>query len=179
MLFPACLGVALVFALDGPSARATQSITLAWDPNPEPDLAGYRLYHGTNSGHYSDVIEVGNVTNHAVTGLLDNTTNYFVLTAYNTSGLESLPSNPVSYIVPSPSLPPPGQLSLSRNPQSGAMCLGFRVSPGVIYLVQATQDFHSWVTLGSITGEMSPTATFEDPQATWFTQRFYRVLVGQ
>ena len=75
-------------------------VTLAWDPNSEPDLAGYRLYHGLQTGQYDHIIDVGNVTTKTVTDLEAGLTYYFVVTAYNTAGLESDPSNEVSYTVP-------------------------------------------------------------------------------
>ena len=46
-------------------------VTLAWDANTEPDLAGYNIYYGTASGDYSDSIDVGDVTEYPVTGLDD------------------------------------------------------------------------------------------------------------
>jgi len=75
-------------------------VTLAWDANSEVDLAGYRLYYGLGSGQYDEIIDVGNVTTNTVTGLEAGLTYYFVVTAYNTAGLESDPSNEVSYTVP-------------------------------------------------------------------------------
>ena len=45
------------------SARAeAASVTLAWDPNSEPDLAGYIVLVGTQPGRYDRVIEVGKTT---------------------------------------------------------------------------------------------------------------------
>ena len=69
---------------------------MAWDPNPESDLAGYVLHWGTQSGVYTNNLNVGNVTLQQVTGLDDGTTYYFVVTAYNRSNLVSEPSAEVS-----------------------------------------------------------------------------------
>lgn len=76
------------------------SVTLVWDPNTEPDLAGYRIHYGTSSGQWNTTIDVGNVTNVTISGLARGVTYYFVATAYNTANLESDPSNEVSYAVP-------------------------------------------------------------------------------
>jgi hypothetical protein len=35
-----------------PSLSFAAKVTLAWDPNREPSLAGYKLYHGFSSGNY-------------------------------------------------------------------------------------------------------------------------------
>jgi len=45
-------------------------IRLAWDPNTESDLAGYKVYYGTTSGKYGTPIDAGNVTTYTLTGLL-------------------------------------------------------------------------------------------------------------
>ena len=79
-----------------PAARAGAAIvTLAWDPNPETDLLGYRIHYGTSSGVYGTSIEVGRQTTYTVTGLPAGNY-YFAITAYNTSWMESGYSNEVS-----------------------------------------------------------------------------------
>ncbi len=79
--------------------------TLTWDApttnadgTPLTDLAGYKVYYGTTSGNYTDVIDVGNVTTYKVEGLQPGTY-YFAVTAYDTSGNESNYSNEVSKII--------------------------------------------------------------------------------
>lgn len=80
-------------------SSGSNSVNLAWDPNPEPDIAGYRIHLGTESGKYSTITEVGNVSATTLAGLDIDTTYYAVVTAFNTSGLESLPSNEISFVV--------------------------------------------------------------------------------
>jgi fibronectin type 3 domain-containing protein len=75
-------------------------ITLAWDPNTESDLAGYRIHSGSASGSYTMHIDVHNVTSYTVTGLTDGQSYYFAATAYDSAGNESGYSNQVSYSVP-------------------------------------------------------------------------------
>ncbi len=73
------------------------SITLAWevpqeneDGSPLLDLAGYRIRYGEEPDHYPNVIEIGlpDLTEYLVEGL-DAGTYFFVLSAFNRSGLES------------------------------------------------------------------------------------------
>jgi hypothetical protein len=106
-----------------PRLTSAQTVTLAWDPNPAPDIAGYRLYRGTTSGVYTNETEVGNATTASVSNLVAQTTYFFAVTAYNTSGLESAPSNQISYTAPSsgPSptpTPSPAPLRLDGLPDS-------------------------------------------------------------
>ncbi len=77
-------------------AQAAQ-VTLAWDANSEPDLAGYKLYYGTSPGTYPNVMSLGLVTTYTVTNLTDGVAYYFALTALDTEGFESGKSNEVSY----------------------------------------------------------------------------------
>lgn len=82
------------------SNASAGSVGLAWDPNSESDLAGYKAYYRTSSTTYGTPIDVGLVTRTTLMGLVPGVTYYFVVTAYNTSGLESGFSNEVSYTIP-------------------------------------------------------------------------------
>jgi len=88
------------------------SLTLSWnapiqntDGTALSDLAGYKLYYGTATGNYTNTINVGNVTTYQVNNLTDGLTYYFAVTAYNTSGNESVYSNEVNKTVQSQPLP--------------------------------------------------------------------------
>ena len=90
--------VCLIIGIIASNALAAQA-TLAWDPNTESDLAGYRVHYGTASGSYTVHTDVHNVTSYTMTGLTAGQTYYFAATAYDASGNESGYSNPVSYAV--------------------------------------------------------------------------------
>ena len=55
--------VLCVFAVAGllGTASALQAATVQWNPNPESDIAGYKLSYGTQSGVYTTSIDTGNV----------------------------------------------------------------------------------------------------------------------
>jgi hypothetical protein len=101
-----------VFSADGKRAgSATHSFqvtapaptvqaSLEWDPNSEPELAGYKLHYGLASGSYPNIVDVGNSTTYTLTGLAAGTTYYITATAYNISGLESGFSNEVVFTSP-------------------------------------------------------------------------------
>ena len=64
-------------------------LDLAWVPNEEPDLGGYRIYYGTTSGEYIDFVDVGVVTTYRLDDLLDGVTFFLALTAYDLASNES------------------------------------------------------------------------------------------
>src|SRR5512139_3108881 len=82
---------AFVFSQSALSAQ----IKLKWDPNTEPELAGYKIYYGSASRSYVTSVDVKNVTTYALTGLAQGQTYYLAATAYDGFGNESDYSNEV------------------------------------------------------------------------------------
>jgi hypothetical protein len=78
-------------------AQGAQSVTLAWDLDTDPTVVGYRLYYGTSSGTYTQRSDVANTTTATISNLAVGYTYFFVVRAYNAFGLESPPSNEVSF----------------------------------------------------------------------------------
>jgi hypothetical protein len=74
-------------------------VTLEWDLNTEPDIAGYVVYWGTTSRNYSDSVDAGNQNLYTVSGLEDGRTYYFTVTAYDGDENESDYSNEVHIVV--------------------------------------------------------------------------------
>jgi hypothetical protein len=86
-------------------AVATGSATLIWsaptqnsDGSPLTDLAGYKVYWGTSSHNYSSTATLNNpgLATYVVDGLASSNTYYFAITAVNSTGTESSPSNEAS-----------------------------------------------------------------------------------
>ena len=73
---------------------------MTWNPSTSPDVVGYDICYGPACGTCTNKISVGNVTSATVSGLQEGACVYFVVTTRASSGLESLPSNEVSYNIP-------------------------------------------------------------------------------
>ncbi len=91
----------LVLLLITGAISPAQTVTLAWDPNPEPDVVGYRLYYGPISRSFTNSVDsVTNETKATVSGLTRGETYFFYVTASNDLGLESGQSTEIYYTVP-------------------------------------------------------------------------------
>jgi hypothetical protein len=89
----------IILSMLVPSAHAAD-VTVAWDPNPEPDVVGYKIYYGTSPGSYTASVNAGDITSLAISGLQAGLTYYFAAVAYDNSGNESGFSNEITYAVP-------------------------------------------------------------------------------
>src|SRR5436190_12505127 len=82
------------------ASRADQSVSLAWDSSPDTNIVGYAVYFRNSSGAYDSRLDVGTNISTTVTGLAGGLTYFFIATAYDAAGLESEPSNEVTFDVP-------------------------------------------------------------------------------
>ncbi|MEO7272335.1 MAG: fibronectin type III domain-containing protein [Vicinamibacterales bacterium] len=90
--------VLLVLAVS--TAARAESVTVAWDPNQEADLAGYLVAWGRASGATEATVDVGTATSWTLSTATPGNTYYFRVYAYNSSGEQSLPSAEISMTVP-------------------------------------------------------------------------------
>jgi len=79
-----------------PGKTTISSATLNWNANTETDLAGYKIYVGTQSGTYGAPIVLGIANTYQITNLTIGTTYFFSITAYDKAGNESPHSSEAS-----------------------------------------------------------------------------------
>jgi YHS domain-containing protein len=108
------------------SIAGAADVGLAWNANPETDIASYRLSYGTSPGQYNQVKEVGRDTRTLVTNLEAGRTYYFAVAAVNYAGMQSDPSTEVSYQTP----PLYFNLNLAWNPNPETDISAYRLSYG-------------------------------------------------
>ena len=101
-------------------AFADHSVTLGWDPSPDTNTVGYKVYYGGASGVYTNNVFVGNVTTGTVSALTGGATYYFSATAVSSSGAESIFSNEASAAIPQsvsqpPTLAPIANVNVYQN----------------------------------------------------------------
>lgn len=94
LIYLAILTIVILYFVD--AFGQANNIQAQWDPNSEPDLAGYRIYWSQEQGSYGQAFDIPLVNykptpewNNILTGWLQPGRWYFVATAYDTSGNES------------------------------------------------------------------------------------------
>ncbi len=95
-----------VFSLLTASVSQARDVTLQWDPSADTSVTGYKIYYnadsasipfsGTGAVQGASPYDAKKVTTTALTGLDPARAYYFAITAYNSTGTESLYSNIVS-----------------------------------------------------------------------------------
>lgn len=89
--------------------QAQSSVVIAWDPNPEPDVAGYNVLLGTNPSDMAIHRIITGDTIATLSGLSPSTTYYCAVQAFNRVGLGSGLSEPISFAT----RPPGGIITLA------------------------------------------------------------------
>jgi hypothetical protein len=109
--FSKCLlALSAFFVLAHPASADT--INLMWDPNPEPDVIGYKVHVGTQPGTYSQHIDVGPATTWSFATAVAGQQYCFAVTAYVSASVEGPRSNEVcGYSNWPPALTNPGAQS--------------------------------------------------------------------
>ncbi len=173
------LTLALGFAASEVRLWGDQSVSLAWDASPTIDVVGYAVHYGGASRAYTNSLDVGDTTTSTVRGLEDGAIYYFAVTAYDSIGLHSEPSNEIRYQVPIPVPNPDAGVQLIMGSQAGvAAQIRFQASPNANYELQATEDLQSWSTIWN----SAPVPTdqwleIQDSDTTASGNRFYRLVV--
>jgi len=96
----------LILSAGSTSQLFAQEVTLSWDASPTAGVTGYKIcykqndsnppFDGVGANEGSSPVDAGNTLSTTLTGLDDNTTYYFAVTAYNATNNESTFSNVVS-----------------------------------------------------------------------------------
>lgn len=92
------------------SLASAADVRIAWTPNAEPDLAGYKLYLGSAPGRYAAPVVVPTPP-YTFANVAGNSTFYFTMTAYDRAGNESARIKEIVIQTPLPPPPPPPVLS--------------------------------------------------------------------
>jgi hypothetical protein len=155
------------------NAGSGLSVNLGWTASSSTNVTGYFLNWGLKSGQCTNQLDVGNVTNATVNGLVTNTSYFFNVVAYDVAGDQAPPSNELAY----PPLQPVVSLQpLNNHTNPVTLRLNFQANAGTSYTVQATRDFKQWVTVWTTNSAPGGIIVYTTTDAAFYPSRFYRVL---
>jgi hypothetical protein len=143
------------------------TVTLAWDPNSESDVSGYKVHYGLNSRTYPFVVDTGTATSQTIENLQEGVSYYFAVTAYNVAGLESGFSGEIGFTVPWRSIYAVGD---------GSFRIRFRGVPERTYRIEYTESLTApdWRTLSTGTAGVNGSFEIVDRPTAGSPARFYR-----
>ena len=156
----------------GSVSASLPSITLAWNPSPANNIAGYRLYLGLSSGSYATSLDVGATTNATLSNLTPGTTYFFAVTAYDTNRLESPFSGEINYTIPA--LSSLAKLKISPGPRGQIQITG-TAPVGHTYSVLSSKDLKNWNIVGTVLTDVTGSFLFLDTLKPGTKANFYRV----
>jgi hypothetical protein len=148
-------------------ARAGLSLEVTWNASLDTNVVGYKLYYGTVSQQYTNVVVAGNVTDASISGIQSGNTYYFAATSYNAAGWESSYSPEISYTVPVINLPP-----ISIASTSGGVNVSVNGTAASPYVIMASTNLINWVALTTNTAPF----VFTDTNSSKYSQRFYQAV---
>jgi len=168
------LGGALALAGFSTPCQGAGSVTLGWNASSDPTVTGYYLYYGSQSTTYTNRLSAGNATSKTVSNLVNGLTYYFVVTAYTSTGLESDPSNEVSYSVP---LPAPSITNSVRLATGNFRISGISGASQTCVLLAASSLAApiTWTPIATNVADLNGRFSCSDLRATNYAKRFYRV----
>lgn len=147
----------------------TRTVKLAWAPSS--GARGYAIYYGTSSSLLTTRLDVTTNTATAIDGLMPGGGYVFEVVAYDSTGVESAPSNQISIIAPVQL-----HMQVGKNP-AAPVSLQFTAIPGRYYEVQGSPDMRRWTTLWQ-SGVMTTNGvlTYQDsPAGGPYPKRYYRL----
>jgi hypothetical protein len=89
----------IILLLQSLETNFGQTVTLQWDPSPDPAVVGYNVYYGVASRIYTNFIAADTSATATVSNLVQGLMYYFAVTSLNSAGLESDYSGEVAYQV--------------------------------------------------------------------------------
>ena len=149
---------ALLLTLAASRVAAADTITLMWEPSPDPSVTGYIVYIGTQPGNYSQNINVGSATSYTFTTAVAGQLYCFAVSAFAPGPLEGPKSAEVcGYSDQRPTLTNPGAQSSTAGQSDSLQLVGS--DPDGLAVTYSATGLPPGLTLGTSTGFISGTPT--------------------
>ncbi len=180
------LSLIMAAAILYPVQLLAVSIEVSWNANTETDLAGYKVYYGTQSGTYASTLNTGKTTTATIDNLQTGKTYYVTMSAYDTSGNESEKSAEVSISIPVPdTTPPTGSITINSGAATASsrtvtLSLTATDTEGTVAAMKISSDGTTWSAEAPFSasqawvlpegdGTKTVYAVFKDNSGNWMT----------
>jgi hypothetical protein len=149
---------ALLLTLAASRVAAADTISLMWDASPEPTVAGYIVYIGTQPGTYTQNVNVGPSTSYSFTTAVPGALYCFAVSAYAAGPVEGPKSTEVcGYSNQRPTLTDPGAQSSTSGQADSLQLVGS--DPDGLAVTYSATGLPPGLSVGSTTGFISGTPT--------------------
>ena len=168
-----CLTVGIFMSAHRAQAGLAAPLTLAWNPADDSTIKGYAIYYGPSNQPATNRVDAGLNSTVTIFNMVANVPYRLFAVSYNSSGVESIPSNELLLTQAAVS-----KLKITRQ-STGSMKLVFSAAPGTVGRIQyASKPAGStWQTLTTTTTDSAGNGSFIDTGARQASSRFYRVAV--
>jgi len=154
-----------------PAAKSNQpavnSVSLQWGLSSDQTVIGYKVRYGLQSSTNHIIKNVGNTNFTVLTNLFVGSNYTAWCVSYNSSGVESQPSNFIDFTVA-----PPSQQMLSIRPYSYA--IETYGHAGYTNAIQASVELPKWTTITTFNAKTG--SLFRYIEVAGPTNRFFRVI---
>jgi hypothetical protein len=133
-LFVSLFALIFLFILPVHIVNAGQ-VKIAWNKVSDPEVTGYKVYHGTKTRSYSDVMDAHTDTTYTFTGLSETGPHFFSVKAYSLTDESNFSTELVCYTIKAPDpangqILPTGPITLSKGSSQT-----FSISPDSGYTI--------------------------------------------
>lgn len=169
----------LAATLSADAQVIAKSITLGWNAASDVTVRGYAIYFGRTNQTVNTRLDAGTNLSCSISGMVVGVTYRIYAVSYDALGIESLPSNQLTYTptIPAVTNAPP-RLQIARQ-ANGSMTLSFTTGTNSTCAIQfaATPTAKYWQTLTNVTANQVGAVIATDISASRVPQRFYRVAL--
>jgi len=169
----------LTAVLPTEAQTVAKPVTLGWNAAADPAVRGYAIYYGRTNLPTNTRINSGTNLSCTMTGLFVGVTYRIYAVSYDAQGIESLPSNQLTF---TPTMPaatnPPPRLQIARQ-SNGSMKLSYAAGTNTTCAIQyaSTPTAKYWQTLTNVAANQVGDIIALDTTASRVPQRFYRVAL--
>jgi len=169
----------LTAVLPTSAQSVAKPVTLGWNAAADPAVRGYAIYYGRTNLATNTRINASTNLSCTISGMVVGVTYRIYAVSYDAQGIESVPSNQLTFTPTTPAAPAPAlKLQIARQ-SNGTMRVSWTTAPGTTARIQSASSptATTWTTRATVTSTDTGQAAYLDSTAAQSSARFYRVVI--